>query len=153
MARRLQIGTGPWCRFGCNEIETTHHLFVLCPHFSVLRASSSESITEEIASLIPPDMCPATQMSILDITRALFEDSDQWPAYLTRYYLGFTPVISSLPWHIFQTISNIWHTESIKLAGKIWAAVRRKGFQDKYLSDARKNSYETPDFIHETFSI
>ncbi|KAJ3818369.1 hypothetical protein F5880DRAFT_1491513, partial [Lentinula raphanica] len=26
----------PWCTFGCNEIESIHHLFVHCPEFHSL---------------------------------------------------------------------------------------------------------------------
>ncbi|KAJ3832135.1 hypothetical protein F5878DRAFT_670905, partial [Lentinula raphanica] len=41
MLRFLRLGNcTPWCTFGCNEIESVHHLFVHCPVFQNLRSES-----------------------------------------------------------------------------------------------------------------
>lgn len=143
----------PWCRFGCNKTETTHHLFISCPLFNSLHSHSSEVVLESMTKLIPPGIHPAMQFKILHITKSLFLDSDQWLAFLTKYYLGFILVILHLPRHTQQLILNLWHMESIKLAGRIWAMVRKKGFQDKHLSDAHESHYHVSDIVWHFFCL
>ncbi|KAG6846884.1 hypothetical protein H0H93_011302, partial [Arthromyces matolae] len=131
---RLENGFSPWCRFGCSEFETPYHIFSACPHFLPIRESYTSSLLSSIRTVIPDSISPDIHQRILDITSSLFYDSSYWPAFLTRYYLGFAPSLYHLPipLSLVRSLSSIFHSMSIKLAGRIWADVRRKGFVDRF---------------------
>ncbi|KAJ3830407.1 hypothetical protein F5880DRAFT_1463346, partial [Lentinula raphanica] len=53
LLRFLRFGNcTPWCSFGCNELESDHHLFVKCPAFDSFRSESSSSIISETNAIL-----------------------------------------------------------------------------------------------------
>ncbi|KAI1793218.1 hypothetical protein LXA43DRAFT_846887, partial [Ganoderma leucocontextum] len=100
----------PSCHFGCDAIESAHHLLITCPHFSSFREAASTSDV------------------ILHTAAALFRDDPSvWPQSTSHYYLGTMPFVrglscadSSATCRLASRLFHTWHTASIHLAGRIW---------------------------------
>ncbi|KAJ7255014.1 hypothetical protein B0H12DRAFT_1050396 [Mycena haematopus] len=127
------------CRLGCMAVESMHHIFVDCVHFSAWRDAAAEEVatrTErklvEAGIVIDHVQCP-----ILIAAKSLFiDDAVVWPLKISQYYLGQIPSIEA---HITRDLlpdavkrrkltshlSSDWHTSSIRLAGRIFGSIQR----------------------------
>ncbi|KAF5379366.1 hypothetical protein D9615_006585 [Tricholomella constricta] len=154
LASRFDVGYLPWCRFGCDAIESPHHLFVNCFHFANLRHSSMFDLLAVIETTVNAVPLP-TRRSIIDLTASLFSDSTSWPMGQTRFYLGFLPCISHLPLSttLRSRITNTWHTASIHLAGRIWAKTRQKAFDLFRPSRPSPPTYRIPEVLQSLFHL
>ncbi|KAF9027239.1 hypothetical protein BDZ89DRAFT_987420, partial [Hymenopellis radicata] len=100
----------PLCPFGCGALDTVHHVFVTCPTFHHLRRDAYSSLIH-----------------------ALFRDSRQWPQNRSRFYLGVLPKLPEINTitpprardRVIRRIASIWHSEAIRLAGRIWGDYKR----------------------------
>lgn len=148
-------GSTPYCRFGCLSLETAHHLFVACHHFQSLRDSYARQVCQQTEALLSEaettsskredrphgarSSWPAERASLFDdlrrIARGLFvDDASVWPQSLSHFYLGSVPAVSTLSCAryyplLLRRIVNLWHEQSILLAGRIWGEYKRAGSQ------------------------
>lgn len=135
----------PQCKFGYNELETTHHLFIHCPHFDMLNTFSSATILDAMINHLPARTSHTTQTHLLNITCSLFIDSQASIPY--QILLGL---------HLFHLGSTLsCSTDCIQpLAHRIYKACRenmscceKEGFPEcKYLVDVQ-NKHHIPDII------
>ncbi|PIL37761.1 transcription factor [Ganoderma sinense ZZ0214-1] len=121
--------------FGCNTLETPHHLFVECPHFAAMREESGAAVTRETSSLLDAAETPLPRDVILRTARALFIDDPRiWPQSSSRYFLGMVPAIPRLPsetgahlpsTRLLARVAALWHSTSIRLTARIWGSYKR----------------------------
>ncbi|KAJ7860908.1 hypothetical protein B0H13DRAFT_1639245, partial [Mycena leptocephala] len=122
------------CRFGCDAVETPHHLFVDCPRFNDWRTVASES----------RDVIRRTSLK-LDEQDSLFRDDGAvWPLGSSLFYLGQLPSFDILVPEdqlsdpilrrkLLSHLASDWHSACIRLAGRIFGyfqwemAARRSG--------------------------
>ena len=127
------------CRLGCNAIEDTHHIFVLCKSFEKLGADVCWEVVEKTKWKIDTAGLEEAQfMSLLTIAKSLFFDcSKPWPLHHSFYYLGHIPKLNAhIESDIFGSrlkherfIHNIygdWHMSSIRLASRIWGKLQKE---------------------------
>ncbi|KAJ3963579.1 hypothetical protein EV361DRAFT_766646, partial [Lentinula raphanica] len=69
----------PWCSFGCNELESAHHLFVHCPAFHSLRVECSMNITSETNAILSntEELIPSERRDIIQRANIILTDSNQ----------------------------------------------------------------------------
>ncbi|KAI1794878.1 hypothetical protein LXA43DRAFT_940085 [Ganoderma leucocontextum] len=123
----------PSCHFGCDTLETAHHLFVHCPRFAGLRDDARSSVTHDTSSLLDATETTLPKDVILRIASALFvDDPDVWPQYHTHYYCGTMPrpIPAETGTHLasrrlLSRIAALWHSVSIRLAARIWGSYKR----------------------------
>ncbi|KJA14059.1 hypothetical protein HYPSUDRAFT_173712 [Hypholoma sublateritium FD-334 SS-4] len=143
---RLKDDQQPWCRLGCLAFEDPHHIFVECPQFNSLRLSRASELSSNITRILEASTtAPADRKFVHDRVQDLFLDSNMWPAGRSLFYLGvlpplFPPMFEDLPLH--TRIAHECHTASIRLAGQIWGAVRRRHF-DHLSQNPRMTSTRT----------
>jgi len=128
----------PWCRRGCNTLESAHHIFVTCPSFTHFRDEALTTLCNRIGVILASYHTRISQHPFLDsfITNP-FSDSPVWPAHQTAYYLGLIPDIRNLLQlqhlsHLSNTqterlltrLTSAIHTNFIHLAGRIWGRMR-----------------------------
>ncbi|KAK6966750.1 hypothetical protein R3P38DRAFT_3337738 [Favolaschia claudopus] len=139
------------CRLGCNAVESMHHIFVECSHFSQWRIDTAGDLVARTAvRLNEAGLSDEEQKPILLAAKSLFTDhAVTWPLRISQYYLGHIPSLSglisvanipgclerlgyrdSIPGtvkrrRILTHISTDWHTTSIRLAGRIFGSVQR----------------------------
>ncbi|KAJ3723700.1 hypothetical protein C8R42DRAFT_577671 [Lentinula raphanica] len=78
MIQFLRLGNcTPWCTFGCNELESVHHLFVHCPMFQNIQSESSLNIVTKTNAILS--------------TNLILTNANLWPLGLTKFYLGLIP--------------------------------------------------------------
>ncbi|KAG1821227.1 hypothetical protein EV424DRAFT_1401598 [Suillus variegatus] len=120
----------PWCQFGCECLETLHHLFVKCRRFAETRNKSSQEVVD-ITSML---LCEAkttvrTTDAYLHSAWPLFvDDASVWPLHETRYYLGTVLAIQpadQITTVLATKIAHTWYFASIRLAGQIWGMYKR----------------------------
>ncbi|KAG2154118.1 hypothetical protein DEU56DRAFT_726531 [Suillus clintonianus] len=120
--------TSPWCRFGCERLETPHHLFVECLCFAETRNRSSQDVIDATSMLLREAKTAMTTTELyLHTARRLFVDDTVWPLHASRYYLGTVPAINASYQisHVLATkVAQTWHIASIRLAGQIWGTYR-----------------------------
>jgi len=129
LSSRLKDGSQPWCRFGCQQFEDPHHIFVLCPKFTALRDTYTHRLKSVVLTILDTYHPPEQDISfIMKQVSNLFSDSDVWPSRRAGYYLGMLPRLVPHP-HIasimHSRLAHQAHTISIQLAGRIWGSVRR----------------------------
>ncbi|KAG1900513.1 uncharacterized protein F5891DRAFT_952058, partial [Suillus fuscotomentosus] len=79
-----------WCQFGCEYLETPHHLFAKCRHFVETCNKSSQEVVD-ITSML---LCEAkTTVQTTDIYlhpawHLFVDDTLVWPLHQTHYCLG-----------------------------------------------------------------
>ncbi|KAK0499000.1 hypothetical protein EDD18DRAFT_1056963, partial [Armillaria luteobubalina] len=118
----------PLCISGCDSLETIHHVFVSCPAYRSFRQQATKTLITETSRILDSAEVPLLFCSsFLQVIRRLFEDGPDWPQSLSRFYLGLTPSLpcrTDLPevkaTRLLARIAHIWHTSSIRLAGRIW---------------------------------
>lgn len=137
LSSRLNDLTQPWCRFGCPNVETTHHLFTCCPRFSALRDEAVRNLRAIVNTTFDTFRTSAdhhTQLSL--IVDGLFKDGHIWPTAHTFFYCGLIPMITLNDAYIphlsvmqrnrlQQRLAHDCHSASIRLASRIWGIVRR----------------------------
>ena len=125
----------PACHFGCATLEIPHHLFVECPHFSIVRDGALGAVTLETSSLLTTAETPLLSDVILRTAHTLFvDDPDTWPQYFSHYYCGTVPPLPAAPntdgtrssaRRLLSCIATLWHSTSIRLAARIWGSYKR----------------------------
>nr|VWP02165.1 Trihydroxynaphthalene reductase (EC (T3HN reductase) [Ganoderma boninense] len=124
----------PLCHFGCDTLETPHHLFVQCPHFAEVRDEHKMCNVRRPRCLKQRN--PLPKEVIQRAAASLFvDDPDIWPQTSTRYFLGMIPPIPGIPesssgahLHTTRLLSRIatsWHSTSIRLTARIWGSYKR----------------------------
>lgn len=90
--------TSPSCHFGCDALETPHHLFVQCPHFEAVRDEALRALLRDTSALLQATKTPLPEDVILRTARTLFtDDSTTWPQTLSHYYYGMVPPLPAVP--------------------------------------------------------
>ncbi|KAJ7183794.1 hypothetical protein C8R46DRAFT_884437 [Mycena filopes] len=128
-----------WCRGGCDVLETTHHIFVECPAFKTTRLIHKTNLVAHVRQLLEPTDLPITaedKANLTKYTERLFCDGKAWPGGVCRYYLGVVPSIEvilgssrarTVPrLRLVTRLANTWHTEAIRLGGRIWGQLQRR---------------------------
>ncbi|KAK0502361.1 hypothetical protein EDD18DRAFT_688802 [Armillaria luteobubalina] len=145
----------PLCISGCDSLETIHHVFVSCPAYRSFCQQATKTLITETSHILDSAEVPLLFCSsFLQVIRRLFEDGPDWPQSLSRFYLGLTPSLpcrTGLPevkaTRLLAHIAHIWHTSSIRLAGRIWAEYKRR----VRLAPPKKNknavAIELPSFL------
>ncbi|KAK0494424.1 hypothetical protein EDD18DRAFT_1174155 [Armillaria luteobubalina] len=129
--RFLRFGDmSPRCLAGCDDLETMHHIFVLCPSFDHLRNDAANTVHMETSKMlhnadVPLSIC----IPWLHLVRKIFMDREHWPRHISQYYLGILPPLppalttkaSPFQSKRLQTrLLHSWHSTAIRLAGRIW---------------------------------
>ncbi|KAF5379159.1 hypothetical protein D9615_006029 [Tricholomella constricta] len=155
LASRLDAGHSPWCRFGCDALETPHHLFTACFHFDGLRSSATADLLLSLDAVLDASIPSATRRALVDLSAHLFSDSNAWPMGQTRFYMGFVPPLAhlSLPSAMHTHIVHLWHTASIHLAGRIWAKTRQRAFELLRASKPAPSTYSIPEILRSLFHL
>ncbi|KAG1802676.1 uncharacterized protein HD556DRAFT_1189020, partial [Suillus plorans] len=71
----------PWCQFGCECLETPHHLFAKCRRFAETRIKSSQEVVDTTSMLL----CEAkttirtTDVYLHSARRLFVDDASVWP--------------------------------------------------------------------------
>ncbi|KAF8164190.1 hypothetical protein BJ912DRAFT_864156 [Pholiota molesta] len=137
LSTRLKGDVQPWCRFGCPNFETSHHIFSTCPRFTQLRINATGQLrttTETTLETFHTNFDHLTDLA--ELIDGLFLKPCSWPTSQIFYYFGIIPKINLEPHNLphlsniqlqrmHQHISNDFHSIAIKLAGRIWGIVRR----------------------------
>ncbi|KAG2118985.1 uncharacterized protein F5147DRAFT_767731 [Suillus discolor] len=120
----------PWCQFGCECLETPHHLFVKCRRFAESRNKSSQEVVDTTSMLLfeAKTTVQTTDVYLHSARRLFVDDASVWPLRETRYYLGTVPAIQTpdqISSVLATKIAHVWHGASIRLAGQIWGMYKR----------------------------
>nr|VWO99263.1 MRP-like transporter [Ganoderma boninense] len=125
----------PACHFGCNILETPHHLFVECPHFTAVRDEAKGAVVRDTSLLLEAAKTPLPSEVFLHIARSLFSDNAHvWPQTLSHYFLGTVPPLPAVAvtqgaelstQRLLSRIAALWHSASIRLVARIWGSYRR----------------------------
>ncbi|KAG2335459.1 hypothetical protein BDR05DRAFT_1063855 [Suillus weaverae] len=120
----------PWCRFGCECVETSHHLFVECRRFAETRNRLSQEVCDATSVLLneAKTPVPTTELYLHSARRLFVDDASVWPVHASRYYLGTVPALnppSQVSTVLATKIAHTWHIASIRLAAQIWGTYRR----------------------------
>ena len=131
--RRLR-DTSPLCHFGCDSLETPHHLFVQCPHFATLREEARLAVVRETSSLLQAAETPLPTDVILRSAHALFTDDPHvWPQSSSHYHYGMVPSLPEVPTafgahlpskRLLSRLAALWHSSSIRLTARIWGSYK-----------------------------
>ncbi|KAJ7243120.1 hypothetical protein B0H12DRAFT_1131436, partial [Mycena haematopus] len=127
------------CRLGCMAVESMHHIFVDCAHFSAWRNDAAEEVaTRTERKLVEAGIViDHVQRPILIAAKSLFiDDAVVWPLKISQYYLGQIPSIEAYITRglfpdaakrrkLMSHLSSDWHTSSIRLAGRIFGSIQR----------------------------
>jgi len=124
-----QLSDNPMCSHGCSgTLESPHHLFVICPAFGHLREASLQALIDKTASILDDGGAPLACVSpVKEWVLKLFADGPVWPTISCQYFVGTLPTYpGTLPSRLRTRLYQLWHTECIKLAGRIWGLHARK---------------------------
>ena len=125
------------CRLGCNEKETTSHIFTHCEIFQKWREDAGNQLEKLIRERL-------TGMDVTEIERTRFlqkakcfytDDPELWPLVESHYYLGHVPKIRPmltslenenriLRERIIHGIYCDWHNTRVRLAGRIFGKLQ-----------------------------
>ena len=133
-----KTSTSRMCRFGCDDIESPHHIFVSCDRFSNLRSNELTAIHTSIKNrLDAADICSHNQKPLLDLAKLIFTNSDLWPLHSTYYYIGQIPKIGPLlppstfdnyvnHSRLIHNIASDLHLSSVRLASRIFGNLQKE---------------------------
>ncbi|KAF9019114.1 hypothetical protein BDZ89DRAFT_959528 [Hymenopellis radicata] len=134
--RFLRFGNeAPLCPFGCGVLDTIHHVFVECPTFHHMRHDATASLVTHTRTILNNAGAPLLIIAhYCSLGRALFRDSQQWPLHRSRFYFGVLPKLPHINAitptrardQVVHRIANVWHSEAIRLAGRIWGDYKRR---------------------------
>ncbi|KAJ6467736.1 hypothetical protein C8R45DRAFT_909590 [Mycena sanguinolenta] len=126
------------CRLGCDAVESMHHIFVDCKHFSEWRNDAQEEVvTRTERKLEEAGILSADRQLILHAAKSLFVDHPAvWPLKISQYYLGQIPSIQARiaggtsldivkKRKLMSHLASDWHLCSIRLAGRIFGSIQR----------------------------
>ncbi|KAF6744436.1 hypothetical protein DFP72DRAFT_781645, partial [Ephemerocybe angulata] len=125
------------CRFGCSVTESSHHIFVQCPHFTTIRLATTNDIISRANALLglyQLDLSCLPRLS--DLIHRFLQDGSHWPAHTSFFYLGLAPKLDPLLQHdqlrhlsglqkekVAAGLNGILHHATILCAGRIWGIV------------------------------
>nr|VWP00788.1 N/A [Ganoderma boninense] len=125
----------PACHFGCDILETPHHLFVECPHFAAVRDEAKDAVVRDTSVLLQAAKTPLPSEVLLHIACSLFsDDAHVWPQTLSHYFLGTVPPLPAVAVtqgaelstrRLLSRIAALWHSASIRLVARIWGSYKR----------------------------
>ncbi|KAM5539151.1 hypothetical protein V8D89_007181 [Ganoderma adspersum] len=125
----------PTCHFGCDSLETPHHIFVQCPHFAVICDEASRAVIRDTSSLLDATETPLPTDVIIRIAHALFIDDPLiWPQTASHYHYGTVPSLPEVPAafgghlpskRLLSRVAALWHSSSIRLSARIWGSYKR----------------------------
>ena len=131
------------CRMGCEAIEDEHHLFIECQHFQDMRTSAGKDLQDGARRLCREKGIEEAQIDRL-LTKVEFfydDDPELWPLGNSRFYLGHVPPLA--PWtnnvkcgtnsaqeRFIYGLYSLFHTSSIRLAGRIFGEAQRKATKE-----------------------
>ncbi|KAJ7185757.1 hypothetical protein C8R46DRAFT_881750 [Mycena filopes] len=134
---RSKLNSG-MCRLGCSAIESMHHIFVDCIHFSQWRVDAvAELVAKTELKLTEAGISAADQQWFILAAKFMFSDEPAvWPLKMSQFYVGQLPricdhlTITLLPnavkrRRLMAHISADWHTSAIRLAGRIFGSIQR----------------------------
>src|SRR6267154_400168 len=89
--------TPPWCHFGCDAFESTHHIFALCPAFLAIRRAHNVQLCDETSSPLAAQTTDDNQEVFGRAAQRLFsDDAGLWPQYRTCFYVGALPPLADI---------------------------------------------------------
>ncbi|KAL7277685.1 hypothetical protein ACG7TL_008617 [Trametes sanguinea] len=103
LTRYTRLGDiSPFCRAGCDAVETAHHIFVECPAFESLRLRAKTEVLRDTSEQLRAAETTTIQTDVvLRFTSVLFvDDAAIWPQHMTAYYRGTMP---PLPHSLFPS--------------------------------------------------
>ena len=65
LSSRLNEGFQPWCRFGCQQIEDPHHIFILCPNFTSLWRDYAQRLKSTTLAVLDTYHLPKQDISFI----------------------------------------------------------------------------------------
>ncbi|KAJ7859254.1 hypothetical protein B0H13DRAFT_1640119 [Mycena leptocephala] len=126
------------CGLGCCAVESMHHIFVECPHFTDwCRDAASELLARTALKLTEAGIPEEAQRWVLYAAKSLFtDDAVVWPLKISQYYVG---QLRSIREHVsvalipnvvkrrklWSHISADWDTSAIRLAARIFGSIQR----------------------------
>ncbi|PIL32093.1 hypothetical protein GSI_06798 [Ganoderma sinense ZZ0214-1] len=134
MRCRRFCDVSPACHFGCDALETPHHLFVECPRFAGVRDETLTAVVRDTSMLLQATETPLPSDAILHIVRSLFIDNPAvWPQALSHYFYGMVPPLPAVSAksetpstrRLLSRIAALWHSASIRLVARIWGSYKR----------------------------
>ncbi|KAK7038135.1 hypothetical protein R3P38DRAFT_2696655 [Favolaschia claudopus] len=140
---RRSFNTLPWCRTGCKQLETPHHIFVECPSFEAIRINHKSAIVGHTRTLLDSSegiVDDSSKTGLITLAENLLHDHEVWPTGQSQYFLGMIPSVNStLPdfttgtphktvarTRVMTRLANTWHTEVIRVASRIWGELQRR---------------------------
>jgi hypothetical protein len=122
------------------------------PGFAALRDEIIRSILDTTCNILHDADIPLSKvLRVKFIASQLFKDDACWPLGSSRYYLGLTPPLSTIisQQRIRAKINIVWHTASIRLAGRIWGEWQRRRARLNRIAARRdlRPTIELPDFL------
>ncbi|KAJ7117390.1 hypothetical protein C8R43DRAFT_1037477 [Mycena crocata] len=107
--------------------------------FSQVKHTHNLALTANVSSLLDGPGLHLSNEAKEDVIRAtghLFGDNECWPDGQCQYYLGQVPPVLPLlqlgrrpsltQSRLATRIAHTWHSEGIRLAGRIWGQLQRK---------------------------
>ncbi|KAG2350193.1 hypothetical protein BDR05DRAFT_954296 [Suillus weaverae] len=87
----------PWCHFGCDAFESTHHIFALYPAFMAIRRAHNVGLCDETSSLLEGKTTDHIREVFGRAAQRLFsDDAGLWPQYRTCFYVGVLPPLTDI---------------------------------------------------------
>ena len=127
------------CRFGCQDIENPHHIFVVCARFAEMRIKQLDSLITSIKKrLDDAGLDPGDQTRLLHTVKFLFSDSSiVWPLQSSVYFLGQIPkveiLLPPLPTispvtrsRLVHNLATDMHLASARLASRIYGDLQKE---------------------------
>ncbi|KAJ6607833.1 hypothetical protein B0H10DRAFT_1817044 [Mycena sp. CBHHK59/15] len=127
------------CRFGCNAVEDTHHIFVECGRYESWRVRAVEDLWKKTTMKLDEKGVEETaRKGLLTAVKFLFARNDDiWLLKQSFYYLGHVPQLDKLlPTGAVQNAitrerllyhrATDWHLTAIRLAGRIFGDYQRE---------------------------
>jgi len=130
-----------FCRLGCDEIESPHHLLVHCEHYQKWRDDATDEVLKKTKLKLETLLSnaePSIHKNIMKYAKSLFlDDHSIWPLKVTQYYLGkvsnVNPVVEDIPdvtalqrRRITSHVASDWHIAAVRLAGRIFGDVQKR---------------------------
>ncbi|KAG2347931.1 hypothetical protein BDR05DRAFT_957568 [Suillus weaverae] len=87
----------PWCHFGCDAFESTHHIFALCPAFMAIRRAHNVGLCDETSLLLEGKTTDHIREVFGRAAQCLFSDNTGlWPQYHMCFYVGVLPPLADI---------------------------------------------------------
>ncbi|KAK7048603.1 hypothetical protein R3P38DRAFT_2870378 [Favolaschia claudopus] len=133
---RRSFNSLPWCRMGCKQLETPHHIFVECPSFEAIRINHKSAIAGHTRTLLDSSegiFDDISRKRLTNVAQNLLRDNEVWPTGQSQYFLGLAPNLNTetalttvAKTRVMTRLANTWHTEMIRVASRIWGELQRR---------------------------